>query len=154
MLGTGVVALAGVVVGHNIVLVDTYYQLRRQGYPADDAAIRAAAQRFRPVMLTTLVTVVGLLPLMFQIHPNFHKGHIEFQSPGSEWWVQLSGAVVWGLSFATLLTLVITPALLAAPKVMSQRFARLRDRISGPRGSSRPVRTVELEQHDIPRAAE
>jgi multidrug efflux pump len=154
MLGTGVVALAGVVVGHNIVLVDTYYQLRRQGYPADDAAVRAAAQRFRPVMLTTLVTVVGLLPLMFQIHPNFHKGHIEFQSPGSEWWVQLSGAVVWGLSFATLLTLVITPALLAAPKVMSQRCARLRDRISGLRGSSRPVRTVELEHDDIPRAAE
>ncbi|MGH6909271.1 MAG: efflux RND transporter permease subunit, partial [Phenylobacterium sp.] len=106
MLGTGVVALAGVVVGHNIVLVDTFYQLRRQGYQADEAAMRAGAQRFRPVMLTTLVTVVGLLPLMFQIHPNFHNGHIEYKAPGSEWWVQLSGAVVWGLSFATVLTLV------------------------------------------------
>src|SRR5678816_4415195 len=100
MLGTGVVALFGVVVGHNIVLVDTYYHLRREGYEADEAAIRAAAQRFRPVVLTTLVTVVGLLPLMFQIHPNFHTGHIEFKAPGSEWWVQLSGAVVWGLSLS------------------------------------------------------
>ena len=54
-----VVALAGVVVGHNIVLVDTFYHLRHEGYSADEAAIRAAAQRFRPVVLTTLVTVVA-----------------------------------------------------------------------------------------------
>lgn len=122
MLGTGVVALAGVVVGHNIVLVDTFYQLRRAGFPADEAAVRSATQRFRPVMLTTLVTVVGLLPLMFQLHPNFHGMHMEYKAPGSEWWVQLSGSVVWGLSFATLLTLILTPVLLAAPKVMSRRF--------------------------------
>ena len=148
MLGTGVVALAGVVVGHNIVLVDTYYQLRRQGFPADEASVRAAAQRFRPVMLTTLVTVAGLLPLMFQIHPNFHNGHIELKAPGSEWWVQLSAAVVWGLSFATLLTLVLTPVLLAAPKVFSQRFGWLREQLFGP-PAAKPVKP-----YDIPRAAE
>ena len=119
MLGTGVVALAGVVVGHNIVLVDTFYQLRAPGLSRPTRPPCApAAQRFRPVMLTTLVTVVGLLPLMFQIHPNFHNGHIEYKAPGSEWWVQLSAAVVWGLSFATLLTLVLTPVLLAAPKIV------------------------------------
>ncbi|WP_374569984.1 efflux RND transporter permease subunit [Phenylobacterium sp.] len=133
MLGTGVVALAGVVVGHNIVLVDTFYQLRHQGYAADEAAMRAAVQRFRPVMLTTLVTVVGLLPLMFQIHPNFRNAHIEYKAPGSEWWVQLSGAVVWGLSFATLLTLLLTPVLLAAPKVYSERFGKLWRRLFPPR---------------------
>jgi multidrug efflux pump len=152
MLGTGVVALAGVVVGHNIVLVDTYYQLRRQGFPADEASVRAATQRFRPVMLTTLVTVVGLLPLMFQIHPNFHNGHLEFKAPGSEWWVQLSGAVVWGLSFATLLTLVLTPVLLAAPKVASARFAsywRWGQRMAGIEPKPQPVKP-----YDIPRAAE
>lgn len=148
MLGTGVVALFGVVVGHNIVLVDTFYQLRRQGFPADEASVRAAAQRFRPVMLTTLVTVVGLLPLMFQIHPNFHNGHIELKAPGSEWWVQLSGAVVWGLSFATVLTLALTPALLAAPKVMSRRFGWIWRQIRG----EPPVRPVK--PYDIPRAAE
>jgi multidrug efflux pump len=148
MLGTGVVALAGVVVGHNIVLVDTYYQLRRQGFPADEASIRAAAQRFRPVMLTTLVTVVGLLPLMFQIHPNFHNGHIELKAPGSEWWVQLSGAVVWGLSFATLLTLVWTPVLLALPMVASRRFARL------VRWGRREPPPKPVKPYDIPRAAE
>ncbi|HXA40610.1 MAG TPA: efflux RND transporter permease subunit [Phenylobacterium sp.] len=148
MLGTGVVSLAGVVVGHNIVLVDTFYQLRRQGYLADDASVRAAAQRFRPVMLTTLVTVVGLLPLMFQIHPNFHNGHIEYKAPGSEWWVQLSAAVVWGLSFATLLTLVLTPVLLAAPMVASRRFAWLWRVIRG----APPAPAVK--PYDIPRAAE
>ena len=148
MLGTGVVSLAGVVVGHNIVLVDTFYQLRRQGFLPDEASVRAATQRFRPVMLTTLVTVVGLLPLMFQIHPNFHNGHIEYKAPGSEWWVQLSAAVVWGLSFATLLTLVLTPVLLAAPMVMSRRFGWLWRRIRGapPKAPAKP--------YDIPRAAE
>ncbi|WP_411288972.1 efflux RND transporter permease subunit [Phenylobacterium sp.] len=155
MLGTGVVALAGVVVGHNIVLVDTFYQLRRQGYLPADAAIRAATQRFRPVMLTTLVTVVGLLPLMFQIHPNFRNGHLEFRAPGSEWWVQLSAAVVWGLSFATLLTLVLTPVLLAAPQVYAERTGRLRhwvdDRLG--RRPRSPVRATAFGE-DLPRAAE
>ena len=152
MLGTGVVALAGVVVGHNIVLVDTYYQLRRQGFEADEASVRAAAQRFRPVMLTTLVTVVGLLPLMFQIHPNFHNGHIELKAPGSGSWVQLSAAVVWGLSFATLLTLVLTPVLLAAPKIASARFAsywQWAQRQAGVTPRPRPVKPYE-----VPRAAE
>ncbi len=153
MLGTGIVALAGVVVGHNIVLVDTYYQLRRSGYEADDAAVRAATQRFRPVMLTTLVTVVGLLPLMFQIHPNFHNGHIEYKAPGSEWWVQLSGAVVWGLTFATLLTLILTPVLLAAPKIFARRFGWLWEHALG---RARPPRDRKLVfgDDDVPKAAE
>ena len=129
MLGTGVVALAGVVVGHNIVLVDSFYQLKRAGYDAHEASVRASAQRFRPVMLTTLVTVVGLLPLMFQLHPNFHNLVLEYQAPGSGQWVQLSAAVVWGLTFATLLTLVVTPVMLAMPKVMSERFGTVFDAI-------------------------
>lgn len=148
MLGTGVIALFGVVVGHNIVLVDTFYQLRRQGYMAAEASVRAAAQRFRPVMLTTVVTVVGLLPLMFQVHPNFHNGHLELKAPGSEWWVQLSAAVVWGLSFATMLTLVLTPVLLAAPQVASRRFGWLWRAIRGT--PQRPA----VKPYDIPRAAE
>jgi multidrug efflux pump len=135
-LGTGIVALFGVVVGHNIVLVDTFYHLKREGYPRVEAAMRAAAQRFRPVMLTTVVTVIGLLPLMFQIHPNFHTAHVEFAAPGSEWWVQLSAAVVWGLSFATLLTLALTPVMLAAPEVYKQRwqkhFGKVPPRASNP----------------------
>ncbi|MDO8411549.1 MAG: efflux RND transporter permease subunit [Phenylobacterium sp.] len=153
MLGTGIVALAGVVVGHNIVLVDTYYQLRRSGYPADDAAVRAATQRFRPVILTTVVTVVGLLPLMFQLHPNFRVGHIEYRAPGSEWWVQLSAAVVWGLSFATLLTLVLTPVMLAAPKVYGERLGRAAD-WARRRLGMRPRAGRAANDEALPRAAE
>ena len=154
MLGTGVVALFGVVVGHNIVLVDTYYQLRRNGYEADDAAVRAAIQRFRPVLLTTLVTVVGLLPLMFQIHPDFRSAHLEYKAPGSEWWVQLSAAVVWGLSFATLLTLILTPVMLAAPKIYSGRFVWLRNRLTRGKAPLRRPAPTDLGNEDIPRAAE
>jgi multidrug efflux pump len=153
MMGTGIVSLAGVVVGHNIVLVDTFYQLRRQGHPADDAAVRAATQRFRPVMLTTLVTVVGLLPLMFQIHPDFGRGIIESHAPGSAIWVHLSGSVVWGLSFSTLLTLVLTPALLAAPKVTAERFGRYGGWIRARLGL-RPKAPPTPKPYDIPKAAE
>jgi multidrug efflux pump len=156
MLGTGIVALAGVVVGHNIVLVDTFYQLRRSGMEADDAAVRSAAQRFRPVMLTTLVTIVGLLPLMFQIHPNFRTGHLELKAPGSEWWVQLSGAVVWGLGFATLLTLVLTPVLLAAPKVTAERIHGVLEfgrRLLGLKPRA-PLAPPPAPGQDLPHAAE
>jgi multidrug efflux pump len=66
--------------------------------------------------------VVGLLPLMFQIEPNFRTGAIEIKPPGSEWWVQMAGAIVWGLSFSTLLTLLVTPTMLALPSVIRGRF--------------------------------
>ena len=160
MLGTGVIALAGVVVGHNIVLVDTFYQLRRQGYPADEAAMRAAVQRFRPVMLTTVVTVIGLLPLMFQLHPNFRGFHLEYKAPGSEWWVQLSAAVVWGLSFSTLLTLFLTPAALASPRTIARRFGnvwamvRHRRRWSDRVRAGDEVRKDDIVVESLPRAAE
>jgi multidrug efflux pump len=148
MAGTGMVALAGVVVGHNIVLVDTYYQLKRAGYPPEEAAVRAAAQRFRPVMLTTVVTVIGLLPLMFQLDPAFRTGHVEYKAPGSEWWVQMAGSVVWGLSFATLLTLFLTPVTLAAPAVLLRRFGLLMNSGTG-RRQPEPQGAVRL-----PEAAE
>jgi multidrug efflux pump len=111
-------------VGHNIVLVDTFYQLKRAGYSDAEAAVRSAVQRFRPVVLTTVVTVVGLLPLMFQLDPAFRTGHVEYKAPGSEWWVQMAGTVVWGLSFSTLLTLFLTPAALAAPSVLKRRAVK------------------------------
>ncbi len=133
MCGTGVVALAGVIVGHNIVLVDTYYQLRRnQGLPRDEAALKAAVQRFRPVLLTTLTAVIGLLPLMFQVEPSFRTGVIEYKPPGSEWWVQMAGAIVWGLTFSTVLTLLLTPVMLAVPEVIGRRFGLFKKKAPKP----------------------
>jgi multidrug efflux pump len=149
MAGTGVVALMGVVVGHNIVLVDTFYRLKRDGYSDAEAALRSAVQRFRPVMLTTVVTVIGLLPLMFQLDPAFRTGHVEYRAPGSEWWVQLAGTVVWGLSFATVLTLFLTPAALAAPVVLKRRMAKLWAAMTGRRPAPAPA-----PGHSLPEAAE
>ena len=114
--------------------------------------MRAAVQRFRPVILTTVVTIVGLLPLMFQLHPNFRAGVIEYKAPGSEWWVQLSGAVVWGLSFSTLLTLVLTPVLLAAPMSTARRVHWLMNVVRKRLGY--PVKPAREEVRPVPIAAE
>jgi multidrug efflux pump len=58
---------------------------------------------------------------MFQFHPDFRAGGFDYKAPGSEWWVQLSATVVFGLTFSTLLTLFLTPAALAAPTTLSRR---------------------------------
>ena len=114
-LGTGIVTLAGIVVNNNIVLIDTFQRLRGLGMDVDGAVVRTAAQRLRPVMLTTITTIFGLLPMVFQINADFAHGVLSIGGPASEWWVQLSSAVVWGLGFSTLLTLVLTPVMLGVP---------------------------------------
>ncbi|WP_420431706.1 efflux RND transporter permease subunit [Hyphobacterium sp.] len=126
-VGTGVVTLAGIVVNNNIVLIDTFHRMRELGYSVDESIVRTAAQRLRPVMLTTITTIFGLLPMVFQINANFGSGVLSIGGPSSEWWVQLSSAVVWGLGFATLLTLVLTPVFLGAPL----RMGNFRRRIIG-----------------------
>ncbi|PHS27855.1 MAG: transporter [Robiginitomaculum sp.] len=115
MVGTGVVALAGIVVNNNIVLIDTYQHMRALGFAPDEAVVRTAAQRLRPVLLTTITTILGLLPMVFMINANFIQGKITYGGPAAEWWVPLAATVVWGLGFATLLTLILTPVLLGAP---------------------------------------
>ncbi len=126
MVGTGVVALAGIVVNNNIVLIDTYHHMRDLGYAPDEAVVRTAAQRLRPVMLTTVTTILGMLPMVFMVNANFLKGQITIGGPSAEWWVPLAATVVWGLSFATLLTLILTPVLLGAPSRMRAGLARLK----------------------------
>lgn len=112
MCGIGIVALAGIVVNNNIVLIDTFNVLYRQGLDARTAVLRTVAQRFRPVMLTTVTTILGLLPMMIALNIDFINNAIVFNSPSSQWWTQLSTAIGGGLSFATVLTLVLTPCLL------------------------------------------
>lgn len=125
MIGTGVVALAGIVVNNNIVLIDTFQRLRRDNRSGRDAAIAAAAQRIRPILLTTLTTICGLLPMMFMMNVNFRAGSISFGGVTAEWWVPLATAVVFGLGFSTLMTLIVTPVWLAAP----EKLGRWRDRV-------------------------
>ena len=126
LTGVGVVSLAGIVVNHNIILLSSYNHLRREHPELDYVAliVRAGAQRVRPVMLTTIVTVLGLLPMAFNISVDFVNRSIIFGSQMSLFWVPLSQAIVWGLTFATVLTLVCTPAMLALPHMLKKLFSR------------------------------
>ncbi len=131
MTGTGIVALAGIVVNNSIVLIDTYHRLRETGMDVIDAVLRTAAQRLRPVLLTTGTTICGLLPMALQINFDFFTRTISFGGVTSVWWVQLSTAIIFGLGFATLLTLVLTPVLIAAPTVYKRRWQAWRSKRSG-----------------------
>ena len=127
MTGTGIVALAGIVVNNSIVLIDTYNHFRRDlGMEAVDAALRSSAQRLRPVLLTTITTMCGLAPMALQLNLDFFHRQISIGSITSVWWVQLSTAIIFGLGFATILTLILTPTLLAMPSVLGASLGRLR----------------------------
>ena len=112
MSGIGVIALAGIVVNNNIVLIDTYNLIRREGVAAFEAALLTAAQRLRPVLLTTITTILGLMPMVLGLNIDLIGRNIEIGGPSTQWWTQLATAVAGGLAFATVLTLVMTPTLL------------------------------------------
>jgi multidrug efflux pump len=112
MTGTGIVALAGIVVNNNIVLIDTYQEKALQ-MPKLEAIVQTAEARIRPVLLTTITTMAGLTPMMLGISIDFGEGGYSLDAPTALWWKQLATAVVFGLGIATVLTLVLTPAMLA-----------------------------------------
>jgi len=112
MNGISVIALAGIVVNNNIVLIDTFDRLRETEPDPVMAILKTGAQRLRPVMLTTITTILGLLPMVVGANIDFVERSVLMGAPSSQWWQQLSTAIVYGLGFATLLTLLITPAAL------------------------------------------
>ena len=137
MSGVGMIALAGVVVNNNIVLIDTYARLRKDGMAPQLAALTTGAQRLRPVLLTTITTVCGLIPMVYQLNIDLLGRSILVDAPSSQWWTQLSTAIAGGLTFATILTLVLTPCLLV---MMDNRIERRRSRqFSGDVRPSNPV---------------
>lgn len=121
MSGTGMLALAGIVVNHNIVLIDTFHRLRDAGMDPIEAVIRSSAQRLRPVFLTTITAIGGLLPMMFAIEINFATREVTVGGPNGMMWVQLSTAIVFGLAFSKLITLGLVPSMLALPYKMRER---------------------------------
>jgi multidrug efflux pump len=112
MSGIGVIALAGIVVNNNIVLIDTFDRLKRTAPTVREAIMRTGAQRLRPVLLTTVTTILGLLPMVLATNIDFFGRTVQTGAPSTQWWRQLSTAIVFGLSFATVLTLVATPSAL------------------------------------------
>lgn len=112
MTGIGVIALAGVVVNNNIVLIDTYDHLRREGLDKLDAILETCRERARPVVLTAVTAILGVLPIAFGFNLEIMAHETTYGAPSTQWWVSLSSAIVFGLAFSTILTLVVTPSLL------------------------------------------
>ncbi|MBT5073456.1 MAG: efflux RND transporter permease subunit [Kordiimonadaceae bacterium] len=122
MTGVGIISLAGIVVNNNIVLIDTYARLKESGMEAYEAIVQTVAQRLRPVMLTTITTVVGLLPMIFMVNIDFANRNVEVGAPYGAFWVDLAIALSFGLLFATVLTLLLTPCMLAARIRLSKKY--------------------------------
>jgi multidrug efflux pump len=115
MTGIGVISLAGIIVSNNIVLIDAFDHMRRQygdRMSIEEIILRTGAQRLRPIFLTVITTVIGLLPMVFQMNIDFITREVSIGAPSTQWWVQLSTAVCFGLSFSTVLTLIVTPSAL------------------------------------------
>lgn len=117
LTGIGIVALAGIIVNNNIVLIDTFNHLKKQhaDWSLHDIIVHTGVQRLRPVFLTTFTTGFGLLPLAMHVSVDLIGAEIEVGGPITSQWVSLASAIVFGLSFATILTLIVTPAMLALP---------------------------------------
>jgi multidrug efflux pump len=128
MSSVGVITLAGIVVNNNIVFIDTYNVLRQRGSAAFDAIVRTCAIRLRPVLLTTVTTIIGLLPMVFGISIDLINREVSIGAPSSQWWTQLASSVAGGLAFATVLTLLLTPSLLMIQANASKRWALRRAR--------------------------
>ena len=124
MTGIGVIANAGVIVNNNIVLIDTYDRLRREGVDAYDAIIETCRERARPVTLTAVTAILGVLPIAFGVNLDFIAREVVVGAPSTQWWISLSTAIVFGLGFATILTLIVTPAAL----LLIERAAEWRKR--------------------------
>ena len=112
MTGIGVIANAGVIVNNNIVLIDTYDRLRSEGVAAYEAILQTCRERARPVVLTAVTAMLGVLAIAFGINIDFVERSVMIGAPSTQWWIHLSTAIVFGLGFATVLTLVVTPATL------------------------------------------
>ncbi|UUP17346.1 efflux RND transporter permease subunit [Nitratireductor thuwali] len=112
MSGIGVIALAGVVVNNNIVLIDTYDRLREEGMHKRDAILQTCRERARPVLLTAISAILGVLPIAFGLGLELFDREVTIGAPSTQWWISLSSAIVYGLTFATILTLIVTPSAL------------------------------------------
>jgi multidrug efflux pump len=112
MTGIGVIALAGVVVNNNIVLIATYDQLRDAGMNKIEAILETCRERARPVVLTALTAIFGVLPIAFGLNLELMNHETTMGAPSTQWWISLSSAIVYGLAFATILTLIVTPSML------------------------------------------
>lgn len=126
MTGIGVISLAGVVVNNAIVLIDYINQLIKEGMELNAALVRAGTVRFRPVLLTAVTTILGLLPMAIGVSFDFKSFTWEIGGESADWWGPMAVAVIFGLAFATLLTLVVVPVLYSLAESARGKFWRSR----------------------------
>ncbi len=129
MTGIGTIALAGIVVNNNIVLIDTFNQFNDGTRSLREAVLETGMDRLRPVLLTTATTVLGLVPTAIQLNIDFFNRTVSMGDPATEWWSYMSQAIIYGLLFATALTLIVTPCMLMAREKVSLWKLRQIDRI-------------------------
>lgn len=119
MTGLGIVALAGIVVKNGIVLIDTYNDYNRhQHVEPVKAMLLTVSQRVRPVLLTAFLTALGVIPMWANVEFDFIRREIVVGGLAGSWFIHLSAALVSGLFFSTLLTLIMVPVMITAPSVM------------------------------------
>lgn len=137
MMGVGIVALAGIVVRNGILLVEFTDLLREQGMPTREAIVEAGKTRMTPVLLTASATILGLIPLAIGLNIDFASllttGNPKFFLGGDSvaFWGPLSWTMIFGLSFATFLTLILVPVMYLSSEKLKEKTASIGARISG-----------------------
>jgi multidrug efflux pump len=134
--GIGTIALAGIIVNNNIVLIDTYNKLREAGMAAREAVLRTCAQRLRPVLLTKVVMILGLLPMALKINIDILDRKVFVGGPSGQWWAEMATVIIGGLIFASILTLVLTPSILMIQARIGEWFAARRTPVGAPSGAT------------------
>lgn len=137
MTGIGIISLAGVVVNNAIVLLAYTQQLQREGMGLIEAASTAGVTRLRPVMLTAMTTIIGLIPMAVGVSYDFHTFTWATKSESTQWWRNMAVVVIFGLGFATILTLVVVPSLYVMLSRLSLWLGFGRARADQARGESK-----------------
>jgi multidrug efflux pump len=132
MTGIGCISLAGVVVNNAIVLIDFINKLREEGRSTHDAIVEACTIRFRPVLLTAVTTILGLIPMASGVSFDFFEFRWIIGGDSSQWWGPMAVAVIFGLAFATLLTLIVVPTLYSLLDSMWRNAVRILARKPAP----------------------
>ena len=126
MGGIGMIALAGVIVSNNIIFIDTYDSLKSMNEAPLNRILRTGALRLRPIFLTQITGILGLMPILLRLDIDFIGGSLHQGAPSSEMWVQLATIMTFGLGFGSIITLIFTPCALMA----KEKFMKDRDKIS------------------------
>jgi multidrug efflux pump len=121
MCGIAIISLAGIVVDSNILFIETFKDLEEK-LEIKEALLKTAIIRLKPILLASVTTIAGLIPMAFGVSINFIEQDLTIGSPSSAFWKQLASSIVGGLSFVVLLTLFITPSIIYLEETLKKKF--------------------------------